>query len=453
DGTSLTYTYNAAQKLTRVTDNLGNYIEYSYDLKGNRTGEATYDPGGTLVREVTRAYDLRNHVSSINAGGSLTQLVHDAIGNLVSETDPNGDPATTHGYDALNRLIQTIDSLGGVTTYDYTPTDRLAQVTAPNNATTEYLYDDLGNLLEEVSPDRGTTSYSYDAAGNLVSKTDARGIIVNYTYDALNRLTGVDYPGTAEDIAYVYDSGAICSAGIGRLCQVTDASGTTRYAYDAFGNVVQQEKTDLGTTYTTHYTYDARDRVSMIVYPDGRTVAYTRDALGRIESGTATVNGANQPIVSSRTYRPDGLLLSQAYGNRIGEARTYNLKGELAYQSLGSADTRLYGYDANGNLTSLQSLPQVADYGYDALDRLISDQITSVPASSRSFGYDGNGNRTSDNGGVYTYTSASNRLTQTPQAAVTLDAAGHTMDDGQYTYSIYQYWHLAEVEIRCIMTV
>jgi YD repeat-containing protein len=65
------------------------------------------------------------------------------------------------------------------------------------------------------SPDTGTTSARYDAAGNRLSATDARGVTAHYAYDALNRLTVIDYPGTAEDLRFLYD--AQSTAGIGRL--------------------------------------------------------------------------------------------------------------------------------------------------------------------------------------------------------------------------------------------
>ena len=54
---------------------------------------------------------METKVAAINAGGSLTQQLRDALGNLVKETDPNNQNATspastTHNYDALNRLQQ-----------------------------------------------------------------------------------------------------------------------------------------------------------------------------------------------------------------------------------------------------------------------------------------------------------------------------------------------------------
>ncbi|MBI3897505.1 MAG: RHS repeat protein [Gammaproteobacteria bacterium] len=294
DGVVLTYTYNAAQQLTSITDNQSNRVTYTYDLKGNRTQAATYDLAGTLVRQIDTAYDLRDHVNAVTAGSSITQQLTDAIGNLTKETDPkqvaaSSGIATTHTYDALNRLIKTVNNLGGITTYGYNPNDQLIQVKASNNATTTYEYDDLGNFLKETSPDRGTTTYSYDDAGNVKQVTDARGITVKYTYDALNRLKLIDHP-TDVDVTYVYDTATNCTVGKGCLCQVTDESGTTVYGYDAFGNVVTQRKTELGKTYLTQTTYDAGNRIKSITYPDNRVVTYPRDTLGRITGVTGTAN-------------------------------------------------------------------------------------------------------------------------------------------------------------------
>jgi len=161
-------------------------------------------------------------------------------------------------------------------------------------------------------------------------------------------------------------------------------------------------------------------------------VSYGRDGIGRIASVTTTVNGVATVIASNRTYRADGLLVGQSYGNGINEVRTYDTQGRLTYQSLGGADTRVYEYDANGNLTRKQSLPEVASYGYDALDRLVSEASATLTAS---FGYDANGNRLSASvnnlNATLGYAPGSNRLTQVSAAGrtlpVALDASGNTV--------------------------
>lgn len=425
DGMVLTYAYDAAHYLRSVTDNLGNKVEYTYDLRGNRTKDLTKDPNGTLVRSVETAYDIRNRVASINVGGSITQVVYNAVGNLTRTTDPNNNPSTTHAYDTLGRLLQTVDALSGNTAHAYDVNDRLKQVTAPNGAATKYVYDDLGNQLQEVSPDRGTITSTYDAAGNVTAQTNARGVTASYAHDALGRLRAVDYPGTAEDVTFTYDVGPSCVFGIGRLCAVVDGSGTTAYAYDPFGNITQQTHTESGVNYVTTYTYDAGDRLVSMTYPDGRVVSYTRDAIGRIMGISATVNGTSTVLVSNRAYSADGLMTSQALGNRLTETRSYDLQGRLTQQSVGS-ETRTYQYDANGNLTFKAAFTGSGAYTYDALDRLTQENLTSL---SNTFTYDANGNRLTDSAQSYSYGTATNRLVQVGASTVTLDAAGNTVSD------------------------
>ncbi len=448
DGNFASYGYDDAHRLTDIGDATGNRIHYTLDNIGNRTREDVYDNSGVVVTTKSRTYDALNRLwQDIGALNQTAVYEYDANGNLKKIDGPRTDVTdiTQRNYDALNRLTTSTDGLNGVARYDYDTQDRLAQVQAPNGASTQYQYDKLGNLLKELSPDRGTVNYVYDAAGNLVQQTDARGIVSAYTYDALNRLTRIDYPGTSEDIAYTYDSGTGCTFGLGRLCALLDESGSTAYGYDAFGNLLAQTHTELNVAYSTRYTYDAGNRVTSVMYPDNRTVTYQRDVLGRITSVATTVNSAAVTIAGNRTYRPDGLLLGQSFGNGLNELRQYDLQGRLTYQSLASADTRLYAYDANGNLIGLQSLPLVGSYSYDALDRLNLDQRTTTATTGSAFTYDPNGNRQTENLGTYAYLANSNRLTSTPQGAITLDAAGNTLSDGIRSYTYNNTGHLSNV--------
>jgi len=427
DGRMLNYTYVFVQYLRSVTDNLFNRLEYTYDRKGNLTTQYTRDPTGALARSIQTGFDIRNHVSSIDRGGSVTKLVHDATGNLVSRTDPNQSASltplpTTYQYDALNRLFATQDPPGGVIQYTYDVNGKLRVVQAPNSATTDYTVDDLGNVLSETSPDRGVVNHTFDATGNMLTATDARGITASYTYDDLNRLLKVDYPGTDEDVTYTYDLGTGCTYGLGRLCQVTEGQSSTAYGYDAFGNIVTQTRTEGATTYTTSYAYDAGNRIVSLTYPDGRSMNYTRDAIGRISTVSTTVNGSSVTLTSNRGYRADGLLTAQTLGNTLTETRTYDLQGRLTNQVLGTLDSRTYTYDANGNPT----VTAFGNFSYDVLDRLIQETLAT---SSQSFTYDPNGNRTADGSGTYGYISASNRLNSAPSGSFTLDASGNTTTD------------------------
>ena len=340
-GVELNYNYDAKKNLVSISDNLNNLIEYSYDEQGNRNQTVTKDPSGLFVRVVDYTHDEQDRINSINAAGSITQLVYDAVGNLVSQTDPNNNVPTSNHYDGLNRLASSIDSLSGVTQYDYDVNDRVVSVEAPNATNTIYSYDDLGNMLIEESPDRGLRNYQYNEAGNLVSLTDARDINVNYSYDPLGRIMAVDYPGTAEDVDFIYDAGGNCGSGVGRLCSMQDESGQTDYQYDVFSNILKQNHTEQGIVYTTQYSYDADNNVIQTIYPSGRVVNTARDVLRRVSNIDATVNGIQQSVVSGIAYRADNLVTAKTYGNGSHENRSYDLQGRLKEQGSTITDNGL----------------------------------------------------------------------------------------------------------------
>ena len=433
DGANLVYNYDAAGYLRSISDNLGNKVEYDYDLPGNRTAERFRDPDGSTARTIRTVYDMRNRISAIDRAGSITQTVHDAVGNLVSITDPNLDSVITHNYDALNRLFQTIDSLGNQTGFQYNVHDFLTLVYAPNTAITSYAYDDLGNLIQEQSPDRGVINRTYDAAGNMVGEVDARGVTAAYTYDALNRIARVDFPGIEHDQSFVYDN---CNNGVGRLCSTIGESGVTTIEYDVFGNILTHTKEENGRIFVTRYQYDMGNRVIQVTYPHGGTVNYSRDGIGRITDTYLELDGVITPILTGRTYRADGLSTMQVLGNGLPDERQYDQQGRLVAQHLGGVDSRIYQYDANGNMLSREQNTEDdldtinATYLYDVIDRIIQE---TGPGGDFTFAYDGNNNRLSRtrNGNVknYTYLMASNRLTSANDKNVILDAAGNTLSD------------------------
>lgn len=121
--------------------------------------------------------------------------------------------------------------------YDYDLRDNLTQITDPRGVVTQYQYNAFDELTQQISPDSGTVDYLYDAAGNLAQRSDAKGVIPQYQYDALNRLTQVTYPAnSALNITLTYDQAHLIAddnynASTGRLTQLQDPAGTTRWRY------------------------------------------------------------------------------------------------------------------------------------------------------------------------------------------------------------------------------
>ena len=214
DGSSTTYRYDAAQRLTGIDDNAGNRVRYTLDNAGNRTREDTRDPTGSLTRRLSRVYNTLGQLQSqLDAYNHGTGLTYDANGNTATTTDALGR-ASANTYDPLNRLVATLQDVGGIaaqTQFTYDAHDNLTRVTDPKGLNTDYSYNGLGDLTQLTSPDTGITQYSYDSAGNRQRQTDARGKTQTYAYDALNRLT----QSTAPTRKYLYDSGnsSICPEG------------------------------------------------------------------------------------------------------------------------------------------------------------------------------------------------------------------------------------------------
>nr|WP_020564388.1 RHS repeat protein [Methylosarcina fibrata] len=229
DNSTLSYSYDAAHRLTEISDGLGNRIVYTLDAMGHRIQEDVKDPSGQLARTRRSEYDALSRLArDIGANNQTVQYRYDSEGNLTDRIDPLNH-TNSYAYDSLNRLIQSVDPANGSAQNTLDAQDRVTAVTDPRNNTTQYTYDGLNNLIREVSPDRGAIDYTYDDAGNVLTRTDARGVLHTYTYDALNRpirrvhtpVAGV--PATP-NTNWTYDQG---SHGLGRLTTLADESGNT----------------------------------------------------------------------------------------------------------------------------------------------------------------------------------------------------------------------------------
>ena len=445
-GAANIYTYDAAHRLTQIADGLGNKLVYTLDAGGNRTKEQLYDSASTLVQTHSRVFDALSRLyQDIGAVNQATVYTYDANGNLKTVTDPL-NRLTSNVYDALNRLNQVTNPDTGIVRYGYDGLDQLTRVTDPRNLLTQYTRDGLGNLNQTTSPDTGAASATYDAAENIRTRTDAKGQVASYTYDVLNRLTGISYSGgtaPAQTVAYQYDQGI---NGIGHLTKIIDVTGTNSYAYDQHGRLITGTELAYGAVYTTAYSYDSQGRLAGITYPSGRTVNYTLDTMGRINSIATSLNNVTQVLVNNIIYRPFGGVQSMLRGNGLIYARNFDQDGRIASYTLNSKLMSI-GYDAASQIAFISDPVNPlnpANYNYDPMSRL-SSYIQG--SSNQSFNYDTEGNRISQTIGtastVYTYPATSNRLSSIQIGAaaaqsVTQDANGSTTADStrQYSYDI-----------------
>jgi YD repeat-containing protein len=443
NGSFLLNTYDAAQRLIAVEDNLGNRIDYTLDAFGNRTKEDVKDPLLVLTRTLSRTYSSLNRlIDTLGGANQSTTFNYDANGNQIDITvDPSGlNQLTSQAYDALNRLSSTTDAKNGITSFAYDDRDNLISVTDPTGLVTNYSYDGLDNLTQQISPDTGTSNYNYDEAGNRLSQTDARGVITSFNYDALNRLSNISYPDSSQNVTFTYDS---CTNGIGRLCAMTDASGNSTTVYDGKGNLIAHSTTMGAITQTVSYAYNSADQLTLITYPSGRMVNYQRNALGQIDSVSTTQGTQTNALVTAINYAPFGPMTALTYGNGLSHSRSYDLDYRLTSLITGTLQDLGYDLDGANNITGITNNLDVLrsqSFVYDELNRLTD--ATGVYGDI-DYGYDANGNRTTKTidtyPETYTYDTLSHQLQQTVNGGTrtySYDANGNTTDntDRQFSY-------------------
>ncbi|MEX0902322.1 MAG: DUF6531 domain-containing protein [Pseudohongiellaceae bacterium] len=453
NGSFLSYEYDAARRLTAISNNLGERQEYTLDDAGNIIQEDVKSSSGAISRTQSMVYDELSRLFQVIGGaGQVAQMSYDNNGNEISSVlDPSGlNQSTIQTFDVLDRLTTVADALTNDSTFIYDARDNVIAVTDPRGLTTIYTYDGLNNLIQLDSPDTGITVYTYDDAGNQLSQTDARGVVTNYSYDSLSRLTAVTYPASSgENIAYSYDQPA-GSFGVGRLTQLTDQTGATGYVYDHRGNQVESTVTIQGNSHTTAYAYDLADNLIQTTYPSGRLVDHQLDSLGRTAAIT-TLQGAADPsatLADNISYRPFGPMEGFIYGNNLGLTITndqdYRPTG-IDVTDLGGVNPpimgRSYTHNAVDNITAINDTVNPGasqSFGYDALNRL---EHATGAYGNQVFTYDPVGNRTSlirIQGGntsteTYTYDQSSNRLLSVDEDGVIrsfqYDANGNIISD------------------------
>jgi RHS repeat-associated protein len=406
-GYGTTNGYDANGNLLFTTNALGIVTAYGYDSMGDQTAvtNAIGLPEETIVENQYNQYGDLTNTATLNADGQTlgqTGYTHDDDGNTLTETQKRtltggGDGAvdTQWGYDAENRIIQTINADGFTNSVVYNGINKQADTIDALGRTNQFFYDGDGMLTNETFPDGTFDSYTYDGNGNRLSSTDRDGHQTTYVYDGLGRLITTTYPDNNYTISDYDGAGhlvrttqtEITSGGgmsppvtvnltttygynaAGQRIAVTNAlNQPTQYGYDADGN---QTSVIDALNHTNIYVYDALNRQIERIYPDGTHDNYGYDAIG---NRIAVTNQAE--VVTRDGYDALGRLtaVTNAFGTSQQMATRYNYDevGNRLQQIDALNHTNLFEYDGMGHQTK-ETLPgnQVATSGYDAVGNLI----------------------------------------------------------------------------------
>lgn len=278
-----------------------------------------------------------------------------------------------------------------------------------------------GSALAQSSPSAYTTGYRYDAGarlvGTILADPDGAGPLnyaaVRNTYDALGMLTKVE----AGELASWQSETVLPSAWSGFTVYQT-----TEMTYDIWGRKLTGQVSSGGAPFSlTQFSYDAVGRLQCSALrmnpaaygslpasactlgteggngPDRITVQ-SYDVLSR-PTITQKAYGTPQQLTSvSTVYYPGGPKQSDTDAN--GNISYYTYDGLVRLQrwyfpsktttgQYSNGDYEEYGYDDNGNRTSLRKRDaHVLTYSYDNLNRVTQKHYDVSTNQDVFYGYD-----------------------------------------------------------------
>jgi len=383
------YYYDRDRRLTRIHFPSGLQINNIYS---NGTLTQIQTPEGNIAF----TYLCGSKVGSVAMGGEGITYGYD--GSLVTSESMTGTLNQTLGYTYNADFNLTgFTYAGGTTAYTYDNDGLLTQAGAftitrdtANGLPTGVIggalnltraFNGYGEVASEAfaisSQDVTSWSLVRDKAGRIIEKTEAVGGVTShyvYTYDPMGRLLTVTKDGSLVE-QYQYNQNGTRISEVNTLRGITGRSftysdedhllqaGTTTYQCDADGFLVN--KTQGGQT--TQYSYSSRGELLQVILPDGKTIDYIHDPLGRriakVVNGTivekylwhgltqllVVYDGANN-ILTRFDYADARMPASMTFGGSTYYL-TYDQVGSLRVvtSSAGGVIKRV-DYDSFGNI-------------------------------------------------------------------------------------------------------
>ncbi|MGQ3891435.1 glycosyl hydrolase 108 family protein [Legionella sp. CNM-4043-24] len=485
--------YNAAGLKTADLDAQGFLTEYCYDAAGLLVeriafetavqyplqeplslGEIRPHSGGNDRRTLYRYNDLHQLIEEETQSGLKTSYTWNDQGLLSSKTRTDTrqqkQRAERYRYDALGRLIQSLNAEGVALLAETDASDSGLTEAVWRNYSIRFEYDLAGRLLQKTSPGQEYERYYYGEDGLLLYTLNAAGGITETRHNAFQQpetriryhavWKGTDIPSldalrdfleTAADPAhdevshYEYNE-------LGLLISKREGTaGLITLDYNAFAEVaVKKSWHDGHVSLTTEYQYDHQGLLLGESREDDghihQTQSFAYDAFGRLKTATDARNG----VTSYQTNRRGEVTLIEdplqqrtstrydAFGRVLsiekeGNTERYSYddqKGTLTLKRQNGA-TIVTEFNAFGDKISLtDALGNIHLWHYDEQGRLI--QVSGPEGSRTDYHYDRSGH-------LLTEKDASGRLIR-----YDYDAAGRILSqridpDGLNLTSLFTY--------------
>ena len=348
-------------RIVKVMESGNETVSYTYDANGNKKTE-------TLANGVvsTYTYNNANKITKIENKSGNTDISTYEYSYYLDGSDAckvrteNGIiESTSYEYDGLKRLTEESVAVGSNTTdtytYEYDDYGNRSKMTASGteNYTTVYSYSDSnGNYTALLQKETKTveaeenpldltsnvkyTVYTYDANGNQITKT-ADGKTETNTYNGLNQLIGF-----------------------------TDGETTASYAYNVSG--LRYEKIVNGQT--INHVWDGSQQIVADIVDSQfyEASCYIRGT--NLVAKYNFFNGAkSEYIYYTQNAHGDVVNLTDAEGN-VTKTYTYDAFG--VEKNIDSSDTNAFRYCGEYYDTETGTIYLRARYYNPAIGRFIS---------------------------------------------------------------------------------
>ncbi len=447
-GQYIEFTYNAAGRMTGLTDHAGRITTFRYDSTGTLLAEVK-QPGSWINKYeyITEASSRARYSLNkiVYADGRERHLVYDGKGRVTADHPGDESQGTIYEYPRTGKIIVTEQPDEPITFY-FNQDRAVVRIVNAEGETAYYSYDNKGRLVECEGPDSLTVSLGYDTSGNLTVVKDTGDHSTYFSYygnnlpasleDAKGNVTGYQYSdkGNLEQVKLPDD----CSYSLshdtrGLITRAANCRGQEiEYQYDELGRVTREDYPDetwieydyndsgrltaaRNSSGTIELQYNERELLTRVNYPSGNFLKYGYDELGRCESRVDQTGFA-----LNYDYDGQGRLESIKDSKMsLIVAYEYDQAGRITRETKGNGLDTIYDYNELGQLDSLVNYKPSGEvlsgfnYSYDKYNRC-TDVVTS--AGTIKYHYDNEGQLTGvsypdGNQETYSYDAVGNRIT------------------------------------------
>lgn len=310
DGKTIQYRYDAANRLTSMSDSADNVTRFAYDDNDHRTDtwwhtntdhstfaahtHNEFDKSGRL----TRTWTARNNSDSTRVfdssysyakSGSDSALIQSITNNQAS-----ADKTATLTYDSQNRLTKATNWLGKDYVYSYDKSGNRTTETTDGKTTQSLTF----NADNEIS----STGYTYDKAGRRTKDAKGGG---EMTYNSAGQM--IKQKTSQADASFMYAGDTQ-----DELIQQNSQNGTTNYTFgraDQAGTPTVESFTQTGASNTSVTFHNDAAGQPIDFTQDGNSLYVMYDGLGQTRAtlkADGTVNGTVDPDPWGAWFPHDG---------------------------------------------------------------------------------------------------------------------------------------------------